>query len=312
MKLKTSRRNFITHVAAISAAAWIAPASGLASAYIYQRRDDNFKLNKNPLKLGLMTYMIGSAWDIETIIENLKITKLDHVELRTTHKHGVEVSLTKQQRDEVKKRFADANIVISLASAFSYHHADQSELKKSIESTKEYLQLAADLGAEGIRVFPNEVPEEGNKNRDKILKQIARSASECANVGYNLGVQVRLEEHGKGTANIPVIRKILDYADNPHLYIIWNCSESDFTGEGLPKGYEGMSLEDQFNLVKDRIGCVHLRDLSTNYPWRKLFSLLSTSGYKGYCDIEVSPASCESIRYLENFRTLFLALQNAL
>lgn len=310
MKLKTSRRNFITNTAAISAAALVAPTSGLA--YACQHRENNFQLNKNPLKLGLMTYMIGADWDIKTIIENLKTTKLEHVELRTTHKHGVEVNLTKQQREEVKKQFADANIAISLASAFSYHHDDQNKLRENIESTKEYLQLAADVGAEGIRVFPNEVPEEGNKNREKVLRQIAKSVSECADVGYNLGVQVRLEEHGKGTANIPVIRKILDYADNPHLYIIWNCSESDFTGEGLPKGYEGMSLEEQFNLVKDRIGCVHLRELFTNYPWRKLFSLLSTSEYKGYCDIEVSPASCEPIRYLENYWALFLALQNAL
>lgn len=310
MELKTSRRNFLINAAAVSAAALTVPASGLAS--VYKQEENGFQLNKNPLKLGLMTYMIGAAWDIDTIIENLKTTKLEHVELRTTHKHGVEVSLNKQQRSEVKKRFADANIAISLASAFSYHYEDQKELKKSIESTKEYLQLAADVGAEGIRVFPNEVPDEGNKNREKILKQIAKSASECANVGHNLGVQVRLEEHGKGTANIPVIRQILDYANNPHLYMIWNCSESDFTGEGLPKGYEGMSLEKQFDLVKEKIGCVHLRDLSTNYPWRKLFSLLNKSGYKGYCDIEVSPASSEPIRYLDNFRALFLALQNAL
>lgn len=310
MKLKTSRRNFLFNSAAISAAALAAPATGLAS--VYRNEEINFQLNINPLKLGLMTYMIGAAWDIDTIIENLKATNLGHVELRTTHKHGVETSLSKQQRYEVKKRFADANIAISLASAFSYHYDDQYELRKSIESTKEYLQLAADIGAEGIRVFPNEVPEEGNKNREMILKQIAKSASECANVGYNLGVQLRLEEHGKGTANIPVIKQILDYADNPHLYIIWNCSDSDHTGEGLPKGYEGLSLEKQFDLVKDKIGCVHLRDLSTNYPWRRLFSLLNKSGYKGYCDIEVSPASCEPIRYLDNFRALFLALQNAL
>jgi sugar phosphate isomerase/epimerase len=312
MTLKKSRRNFIINAATLSAATLATPVATFASAFTNLQEKSDFQLNENPLRLGLMTYLIGADWDIETIIENLKTTKIEHVELRTTHKHGVEVSLNKQQRIDVKKRFKEANIAISLASGFSYHHEDQNELRKNIEGTKEYLQLASDLGAEGVRVFPNEVPEEGNKNREKILIQIAKSASECANIGYNLGVQVRLEEHGKGTANIPVIRQILDYANNPHLYIIWNCSDSDFTGEGLPKGYEGMGLEKQFDLVKDRIGCVHLRELSTNYPWRKLFSLLNTSGYKGYCDIEVSPASCEPIRYLDNYRALFLALQNAL
>jgi sugar phosphate isomerase/epimerase len=242
----------------------------------------------------------------------LHTTQLEHVELRTTHQHGVEVGLNKQQRLEVKKRFADANIAISLASAFSYHYEDKAELRKNIEETKEYLQLAADVGAEGIRVFPNAVPREGDNNREKILEQIGKSVSECANEGNRLGVEVRLEEHGQGTSNIPVIKQILDYADNPYVYVIWNCSQSDFTGEGLPKGYEGLGLEAQFDMVKDKIRCVHLRDLSSDYPWRELFSLLSKSGYKGYCDIEVSPASCEPVRYLSNFRTLFLALQNAI
>ncbi len=308
----TSRRNFIINAGAVSAAALAVPVSSLAYACDSKSRGNDFKLNTNPLKLGLMTFMIGASWDIETIIENIKSTKLEHVELRTTHEHGVEVELNKQERNEVKKRFADANIAISLASGFSYHHEDQNELRNNIEATKKYLQLAADIGAEGIRVFPNQVPEEGNENREKIMKQIAKSASECASFGHNLGVQVRLEEHGRGSDNIPVIRQILDYADNPNLYVLWNCSPSDFTGENLPKGYESMGLEEQFELVKGRIGCVHLRDLSTNYPWRKLFSLLSASGYQGYCDIEVSPASCEPIRYLENYRALFFALQNAL
>ncbi|HZH74245.1 MAG TPA: TIM barrel protein [Mariniphaga sp.] len=309
MKSKFTRRNFLG-TAAASTAAMVLPGCNPATGN--KNENSSFEINKNPLKLGLMTYMIGASWDIDTIIKNLHETKLEHVELRTTHKHGVEVDLNKQQREEIKKRFADANIATSLASAFSYHYDDQEELKKSIEGTKAFLQLAADIGAQGIRVFPNAVPEEGNPDREKVLQQIAKSVSECATVGHNLGVELRLEEHGKGTANIPVIKQILDYADNPHVYVIWNCADSDYTGEGLPQGYEGMGLEAQFDMVKDRIRCVHLRELSTSYPWRRLFSLLSNAGYQGYLDIEVSPASCEPVRYLNNYRALFLALQNAI
>jgi sugar phosphate isomerase/epimerase len=185
-------------------------------------------------------------------------------------------------------------------------------LRKNIEGTKEYLQLAADVGALGIRVFPNAIPKEGDPSREKMMVQIARSLSECATAGHNLGVEVRVEEHGQGTANIPVIKQILNYADNPYLYMIWNNSDSDYTGKGLPKGYEGMTLEAQFNLVKDRIRNVHLRELFTDYPWRNLFSLLSKSGYNGYLDIELSDESCEPVRMMKNYRVAFLALQNAI
>ena len=89
-------------------------------------------LNRNPLKIGLMTYLLGSKWDIETIIKNCTETGFQSVELRTTHAHGVEVKLTPTERDAVKKRFKDSPLeTISLASAFQYHSPDQAELKKN-------------------------------------------------------------------------------------------------------------------------------------------------------------------------------------
>ena len=306
--MKTNRRNFIQS-AAVATAAVALPSRAAASAA--PGAQSAMVLNKNPLKLGLMTYQVGQSWDIATIIKNCTETKFQHVQLRTTHKHGVELSLTKPQRSEVKKRFADAGLPISLASTYQYHDTDPAVLRRNIEGTKEFLQLAADVGALGVRVFPNAVPNEGHADRDKILEQIGKSVAEAATVGHNLGVELRLEEHGQGTSNIPVIRKILDYANNPHVYVIWNCSQTD-TGKGLPAAYEGMGLEAQFNLVKGRIGNVHLRELYTDYPWRELFALLSKSGYSGYCDVEVSPESTEPLRMMHNFRALFLALQNAL
>jgi sugar phosphate isomerase/epimerase len=307
--MKTSRRNFIqTAVVSSAAAALPARAKGAPAP---QAAGGGFVLNKNPLKLGLMTYQIGQSWDIPTIIKNCKETRFAHVQLRTTHKHGVELTLTAPQRADVKQRFIDAGLAISLASAYQYHDTDPAVLRKNIEGTKQFLQLAKDVGALGVRVFPNGVPDEGRPDREKILEQIGKSVSECASTGNDLGVQLRMEEHGNGTSNIPTVRKILDYANNPHVWIIWNCSPSDHTGQGLPKGSEGMSFEAQFNLVKGRIGNVHLRELHTEYPWRQLFSLLNTSGFKGYCDVEVSPESTEPVRFMHNFRALFLALQNA-
>lgn len=299
MKDNFSRRNFLRRAAVTSASVAIVP--GLSHASMVDVKDKGINLKKNPpLKLGLMTWNVGKEWDIETIIKNCTETQYEHVELRTTHKHGVEVTLSKQQRSEVKKRFEDSPLeAISLASAFSYHHPDRAELRKNIEGTKEFLQLAADIGAQGVRVFPNAFPE--GVDREKTMEQIGKSVSELGDLGHSLGVQLRLEEHGNGTDNIPVIRKILDYASSKHVYIIWNSSPNDVKGEGL---------EAHFSMVKDRIGCVHLRELFTDYPWREFFGLLRASGYNGYCDAELRDQSCEPIRMMNNYRTLFYALQN--
>ena len=61
-----------------------------------------------PFKLGTVTYNLAKDWDVATIIKNCEATGFEAVELRTTHKHGVEPSLDKAARAEVRKRFADS------------------------------------------------------------------------------------------------------------------------------------------------------------------------------------------------------------
>jgi sugar phosphate isomerase/epimerase len=252
-----------------------------------------------PLKLGLMTYNLAKNWDIETIIKNCTETGYVHVELRTTHKHGVEVSLSKKERAEVKKRFEDSSFeAISLASAFRYHSTDPVELKENIEGTKEYLQLAADVGAIGIRVFPNEFPK--SVSRKKTIAQIGKALAEVGEFGHNLGVDVRVCAHGKGTAEIPVVKSIFDASGSNHVYMNWNCNPTDDDGAGLEKN---------FNMIKDRIRGVHLHEMYDEYPYRQFFSLLRESGYNGYCNAEISGSS-DPIRVMKYYRALFLALQN--
>ena len=155
MKKHFSRRNFL-QTAAVSASAVMLPSYALAAEK--QKKGNVITLNKNPLKLGLMTYTLGRDWDIDTIIKNCTETKFEHVELRTTHAHGVEVTLSAAERAAVKKRFEDAGLAISLASGFEYNSTDPGCLKKNIEGTKEYILLARDVGAIGIRVFGDNAP----------------------------------------------------------------------------------------------------------------------------------------------------------
>jgi sugar phosphate isomerase/epimerase len=113
------------------------------------------------MKLGLVTYNMAKDWDIDTIIKTCAATGFEGVELRTTHAHGVEVTLSADERKAVKKRFADSPIELcGLGSAFEYHAIDEDELRRNIEGTKEYAKLAYDVGAPGIKVRPNGLQEE--------------------------------------------------------------------------------------------------------------------------------------------------------
>ncbi len=65
------------------------------------------------MHLGMVTYNMGKDMDLPALISFCQETGLEGVELRTTHKHGVELELTPQQRADVRKRFEDSPIKMS-------------------------------------------------------------------------------------------------------------------------------------------------------------------------------------------------------
>jgi sugar phosphate isomerase/epimerase len=256
-----------------------------------------------PLRIGLMTYNLARDWDIDTIIKNCTETKWEHAELRTTHAHGVEVTMSKAERHGVRKRFEDAGLKLSLASAFAYHWEDPRQVREHVEGTKEYTILAHDIGALGIRVFPNAILVDKGIPEEQTLEQIGKALAEVGRFASEYGVEIRVSNHGRGTNRVSRIRKILDYSDSEHVYMNWNCDETDTEEPGF---------EANFNSVKDRIRNIHMHDLwNEAYPYRKLFALLRQAGYQGYCDAEVGPSS-EPVKFMKYYRALFLALQNVL
>ena len=214
--------------------------------------------------------------------------------------HMASKSRSRRRTGLVRQRFEDAGIKLSLASGFAYHHSDSAKLKENIEGTKEYTLLARDLGAIGIRVFPNALSNEAGESEDQIIERIGLAAAEVATFGADHGVEIRLANHGRGTNRVSVVKRILDAANCPHLFVNWNCDRTDMESPGL---------EAHFHLVKDRIRNIHLHDLTDDYPYRQLFRCCQASGYAGYCDAEVS-ASLEPVRFMKYYRALFLALQN--
>ena len=180
------------------------------------------------MKLGIVTYNIGKDWDLDTLIANCEETGFDGVELRTTHAHGVEVELSAAERTAVRKRFGDSKVeIVGLGSAFEYDAIDPGELKQHIEGTKEYIRLAHDLGVSGIKVRPNKIHVDEGVEIETTLEQIGVSLAECGEFARDLGVQIRLEVHGRTTSDPVNIRKIMDYADHDNVFVCWNSKMTD-------------------------------------------------------------------------------------
>ena len=251
------------------------------------------------MKLGIVTYNIARDWDVATILERCSKLGYGGVELRTTHAHGVEVDLSAEERAEIKGRFADSGIEIAgLGSAFEFHAVEPEVVRENIEGTIEYARLAADLGCPGVKVRPNGLQVDRGIPMKQTLEQIGLAVRECAQAAADLGVEIRVEVHGRDTNEPRNMRTIMDQADHPNAFICWNSNPGEVVNG---------SVKDNFDLLKHRIGLVHITELHNQaYPWRELFTLLKAENYTGYTLAEI-PGSAEPERLLSYYKALWEA-----
>src|SRR5213083_2738057 len=135
------RRDFLTSVAAVPVLAALQPGQTARPA-----------ASRSGLKLGTVTYNIAKDWDVPTLIKNLAEAGFDGVELRTTHKHGVEIPLSPAARAEVRKRFEDSPVKIGgLGTTCEYQSPDPTAVRKNVDETKEWVKLARDIGSPSVK-----------------------------------------------------------------------------------------------------------------------------------------------------------------
>src|SRR3954467_4951532 len=121
-----NRRDFLSSVAVVPALAIRQTPAQPAT-----------KPGPHGLNLGTVTYNIAKDWDVPTIIRNLTEAQFDAVELRTTHKHGVEISLPPAARADVRKQFEGSAVKIGgLGTTCEFHSPDPAVVRKNIDETK--------------------------------------------------------------------------------------------------------------------------------------------------------------------------------
>jgi sugar phosphate isomerase/epimerase len=249
-----------------------------------------------PFHLGLVTYNLAFNWDIETIIKNCEETGFAGAELRTTHKHGVEPSISKQQREEVKKRFADSSVrLVSLGTTCEYESPEAATVQKNIEETRRWCELAQDLGCLGVKVRPNGFPHD--VPHEQTLEQIGRALATCGDVARDHGVEIWMEVHGEGTQLPANAHQILSVANHPSVGACWNSNPTDL---------ENGSVQKSFELLKPWIRSCHINNLDDRaYPWHELFALLRSINFQRYTFAEIGQPSCEPLRFMSYYHALW-------
>ena len=228
-------------------------------------------------RLGLVTYLWGKDLTLPELIEVCEQSGVLGLELRTTHRHGVERDLTPPQRREVKARLADSPVtLVGMGSNERYDDRNPAKVKAAIQATKDFILLSQQVGGSGVKVkgdrFHDDVPHE------QTLAQVGAALHELGDFGAEHGQEIRLEIHG-GFSEIPIHAAVIKAANHKNVRTCWNSNRQDLQGKGLRAN---------FNLVKDYFGqTAHIRALQNkDYPFAELVELFVQMNYDGWLLLE--------------------------
>ncbi len=251
-------------------------------------------------QLGLVTYNVARDWDLPTILRICKQVGITAVECRTTHKHGVEPSLTAAQRKDVKKQFADSGVVFwGCGSTCEFHSADPAVVRKNVEDCKRFLGLVKDLGGKGVKVRPNGVAR--GMTPEQACEQIGKALIDCGKAAADAGLEIWVEVHGNPTSRPKLMRRIMDVCHHPAVGVTWNSNPTDLIDGSLDTG---------FDLLAKFIKSCHINDLWGKYPYRDLFGRLKGIGYDRYtlCEVGKAYSPEAGVKFLADYKAKWTEL----
>jgi sugar phosphate isomerase/epimerase len=250
--------------------------------------------------LGTVTYNVPKDWDLPTLLAILPKAGVRAIEFRTTHRHGVEPGLDSAGRVDVKQRCADAGIAqLSLGTVCEFQSPDPAVVRQNVEACREWVRLAHDIGARGVKVRPNGLPKDVPVA--KTLDQIGGALRECGRFAEGYGVEIWVEVHGEGTQAPENMHRIIQACGHPSVGVNWNSNPTDVT--------EG-SVREAFRLLRPHLMSVHINNLWGDYPYRELFRLLRRSGYDRYtlCEVGATVQPADGLLFFQCYHGLWREL----
>jgi sugar phosphate isomerase/epimerase len=202
------------------------------------------------MKISFMTF-IAPEWSLEENLTAAIRYGYDAIEPRceADHNHGVELDTTKKERKAIKEQFETCGVALTtIATSRRYAFASDHELEETIDLTKQYCDLCADVGAQNIRVFGGMTPE--GMEFGEARKVVAEALHECGEHAADVGVYLCMETHD-AYCNSADVLEVVRNADSEGVAINWDIMHPYRFGE---------SMETAFNNVKDHVRHCHIHD----------------------------------------------------
>jgi glucosamine-6-phosphate deaminase len=229
------------------------------------------------------------SWSLDQVLDAAGRLGYDGVELRFIAGDDAlwaRPELTGAGLAETRGRLRDLALGISCVDTRSFFHDPPGPAReRALDEARRSLELAARLGAAGIRVFGDRVQEGQDKASTAAL--IADALQELGAFAAPLGVEVWLESHGD-FARAADTRDILDRVRAPAVGVVWDPANAFELGETPAEGHRILGARVRHVHVKDLAGppftpCLPGRGV---FAPERVLSVLRSAGYDRWVSFE--------------------------
>ena len=232
-------------------------------------------------------------WNFDTIIGFAKEHQYTGIEVRGILR---EMDLTKVPEFSTPgaiavtmKKMQDHGLVfVDLGSSCALHFSKGEERNKNLDEGKRFINLASQLNCPYVRVFPNQLPKD--RDRQESLNLIIEGLQELGKYANGTGVTVLLESHGELIYKKDLL-SVMEGAATPNVGLVWDVCNMWIATKEPP--------DEVYPLLKPYIRHTHIKDLKMvndkeEYvllgtgivPIFKAIDLLYKNQYPGYYSFE--------------------------
>jgi sugar phosphate isomerase/epimerase len=177
---------------------------------------------------------------------------------------------------------------VDLGSSTNLHVKDNQERTKNLDEAKRFIDLASKINCPYVRVFPNLLPKDQDKNQ--TIDLIAHGLRELGDYAKGSNVSALVETHGDllWTADV---KKVMEIAFGPHTGLVWDVTNMWSVTKEPP--------ENVHKTLKPYIRHTHIKDLKMvngkeryvllgrgEVPIFTAIDALRQGGYSGYYSFE--------------------------
>ena len=203
------------------------------------------------------------------------------------HKHGVELAATKRQRAEIRQMAEDSGVSLCCVATSIMYLSQPGKVGEQVESTKRFIELAADVGSSRLRVFGSghgEVTGFSSHNR----QQLADTLSQVAEAAAAHSIRLCLETHDYwcDAGDVGAVMKLVDH---PMIGVNWDimhpirsCGFTVESSYAHLKPWVYHFHMHQGTLNQEKLELLPLSDPSGAYDHEAAIRFLAADGYDGY------------------------------